>query len=119
MLLYHLQNMILRILAYFWDLFRLGAVFNAYFRLVMRLVERDFVPDIVIRLGIRALLKIRLISVSMRSAASIAVAIDPTLLTTWKATADGWHVGAATGAQDGVCPGAEMPSYSRADRSSQ
>lgn len=63
MILYHLQAMILRILSYFWDLFRLGAALDAAFRLIMRLVEMDLVPDFIVRTGIRALLRIRLISV--------------------------------------------------------
>lgn len=64
-LIYHLQNMILRIIRYFWDLLRLGAVFSCVFSVIMRMVEQDVVPDAVIRFGIRCLLRIRLFSVGV------------------------------------------------------
>lgn len=64
-LIYHLQNMILRIIRYFWDLLRLGAVFSCVFSAIMRMVEQDLVPDAVIRFGIRCLLQIRLFSVGV------------------------------------------------------
>lgn len=63
-LVYHAQAVVIRLLTWLYDLLQLGAVFDAFLKVVMRVTELDVVPDIIIRSGIRLLLKIRLQSVS-------------------------------------------------------
>uniref|UniRef100_A0A383W165 Methyltransferase domain-containing protein n=1 Tax=Tetradesmus obliquus TaxID=3088 RepID=A0A383W165_TETOB len=63
-LVYHAQAVVIRLLTWLYDLLQLGAVFDAFLKVVMRVTELDVVPDFIIRRGIRLLLKIRLQSMA-------------------------------------------------------
>lgn len=64
-LLLHARSLVLRICAYLYELFAVRQALNVGMKVMMSLVELDVVPDWLLRHGIRALLRMRLTTVSM------------------------------------------------------